>query len=413
MANSQQILEIKLDARNRLLKSERRGVTIQIRKDGFTLRAYLPSKSNPESKQTIQQRVPINLKADIKNLDEAHRLAKKLSDEKIGGSFKWENWQKKEEEEVIELRPASKKVGDLIKRYEIDYWNKENKDKNNKSNVSGWKQIEIYLNKMDRHKILTTENIIELGMTAPKGSATRRDIAKNFLSLAKFADIPNMKKLQEWSTAAQRAYTEKAKLIVRDRYPDEEYLKIIKALRDDVDTKRTRKESFLPQQRQWGWALAAQFIFGARTSEIWSIKPFEKDGEILAHILTVEKNKRPTEWRVAGALRQEWAKELNILDVHKEHTINEAIEYDPQFLKSHNRLYTKWIAAKTNRSFQAYDLRHSYGFRTANMNINITTASMWMGHSEKIHRETYMKGYNESDAIQTLKLLRQQQQQQQ
>ena len=103
----------------------------------------------------------------------------------------------------------------------------------------------------------------------------------------------------------------------------------------------------------------------------------------------------------------------NILDVHKEHTINEAIEYDPQFLKSHNRLYTKWIAAKTNRAFQAYDLRHSFGFRTANMNINITTASMWMGHSEKIHRETYMKGYNESDAIQTLKLLRQQQQQQQ
>ena len=87
MANSQQILEIKLDARNRLLKSERRGVTIQIRKDGFTLRAYLPSKTNPESNQTIQQRVPINLKADIKNLDEAERLAKRLSDEKIGGSL--------------------------------------------------------------------------------------------------------------------------------------------------------------------------------------------------------------------------------------------------------------------------------------------------------------------------------------
>ena len=169
MANSEQILETKIDARNRLLKSERRGVTIYKRKDGFSLRAYLPSKSNPESNQTIQQWVSINLKADIKNLDEAHRLAKKLSDEKIGGSFKWENWQKKEEEEVIELKPASKKVGDLIKRYEIYHWNKENKDKNNKSNLSGWKQIEIYLNKMDRHKILTTENIIELGMTAPKG----------------------------------------------------------------------------------------------------------------------------------------------------------------------------------------------------------------------------------------------------
>ena len=100
MANSQQILEIKLDARNRLLKSERRGVTIQIRKDGFTLRAYLPSKSNPESDQTIQQRVPINLKAEIGNHKEAVRLAKKLGLEKKSGLFDWKNWQKAEEEKI-------------------------------------------------------------------------------------------------------------------------------------------------------------------------------------------------------------------------------------------------------------------------------------------------------------------------
>ena len=410
MANPVKLLEARRVAANDVLKRKKVGVTIYIKKDAFVLRASLPSK-DPQSKQIIQQWVSVGLKAEQKNIKEAVRLSEKLGEEKRAGLFRWENWKSKEEEENIVLKPASRKVGDIIKRFEIDYWNQENKDKNNKSNVSGWKQIEIYLNKMERHKILTTENIIELGMTAPKGSATRRDIAKYFLSLAKFADIPNMKKLQKWSNAAQRAYTEKAKLNVRDRYPDEEYLEIIRALRDDIDTKRTRKESFLPQQRQWGWALAAQFIFGARTSEVWSIKPFEKDGEILAHILTVEKNKRPTEWRVAGALKQEWAKELNILDVHKEHTINEAIEYDPQFLKSHNRLYTKWIAAKTNRAFQAYDLRHSYGFRTANLNININTASLWMGHSEKEHRKTYMKGYSESDAIQTLKLLRQQQQQ--
>ena len=412
MANPVKLLEARVKATNDVLKRKKVGVTVYIKKDGFALRASLPSK-DPQSKQNIQQWVSIGIKAEQKNIKEAVRLAEKLGEEKRAGLFRWENWKSKEEEENIVLKPASRKVGDIIKRFEIDYWNKENKDKNNKSNVSGWKQIEIYLNKMDRHKILTTENIIELGMTAPKGSATRRDIAKNFLTLAKFADIPNMKKLQEWSNAAQRAYTEEAKLRVRDRYPDESYLEIIAALRNDVDVKRIRRGSHLEPSRKWGWALAAQFIFGARTSEVWSIKPFEKQGEILAHILTVEKNKRPTEWRVAGALKQEWSKELNILEVHKEHTINEAIDYDPAFLKTHNRLYTKWLAAKTNRAFQAYDLRHSYGFRTANMNINITTASLWMGHSEKEHRKTYMKGYSESDAIETLKLLRQQQQQQQ
>ena len=58
-----------------------------------------------------------------------------------------------------------------------------------------------------------------------------------------------------------------------------------------------------------------------------------------------------------------------------------------------------------NSLFQAYNLRHAYGFRTANLNINITTASLWMGHSEAIHLKTYMKGYNESDALKTLKAL--------
>ena len=47
------------------------------------------------------------------------------------------------------------------------------------------------------------------------------------------------------------------------------------------------------------------------------------------------------------------------------------------------------------------------------MNINIRTASKWMVHSEKMHGDIYMKGYIESDFIKRLKLLRQQQQQQQ
>ena len=300
MANSQQILEIKLDARNRLLKSERRGVTIQIRKDGFTLRAYLPSKTNPESDQTIQQRVPINLKADIKNLDEAERLAKRLSDEKIGGSFKWENWQKKEEEEVIELKPASRKVGDILKRYEKYFWSQEGKDKTNESNQQYWYQIQLYINKLEKHQIFNTENIFELGNTFPKASKKKSDFAKYCLLLGKFAEISNLKKLGEWATATQQAYNLELKKRARPRLTDEEYFEIVKALRDDVQNVRTRSDkSFLPAQRQWGWALAAQFVFGARTSEVWSIKPFEEEGETEAIALFDDEQEQAEELSAA------------------------------------------------------------------------------------------------------------------
>ena len=411
MANSQKILEIRLDARNRLLKSEKRGVTIQIRKDGFTLRAYLPSKSNPESNQTIQQRVPINLKADIKNLNEAERLAKRLSDEKIAGSFKWDNWQKKDEEESILLKPVSRKVGDILRRYEKYFWSQEKKSKTNSSNMNYWKQIEHYINKMEKHKILTYENILEVGNTFEKGSKKKADYAKYFLLVSKFAEIPNLRKLQDWSIETQKAYNVELEGRSRDRLTDQEYLEIVRALRNDVHTVRVRQDkSTLPAQREWGWALAAQFVFGARTSEVWSIQPFEKDGQILAKILTVEKNKKPTKWRVAGALKQEWARELNILEVNKIHSINTASEYDAKVLKTINNTYSKWLKQKSNAAFEPYQLRHAYGYRTGNMNINTGVASKWMGHSEATHTSTYKKAYDESDAIKTLKLLDQQQQ---
>ena len=77
--------------------------------------------------------------------------------------------------------------------------------------------------------------------------------------------------------------------------------------------------------------------------------------------------------------------------------------YDSAFLKSLNRRFTKWLARKTNQSFQAYDLSQAYGYRTANMNIN--TASKFMGHIEAVHTATYQKGYDKQDVLQTLNLL--------
>ena len=54
---------------------------------------------------------------------------------------------------------------------------------------------------------------------------------------------------------------------------------------------------------------------------------------------------------------------------------------------------------KTNQAFQAYDLRHAYGYRTANMNINTASASKFMGYSEAVHTATYQKGYDKQDVL--------------
>ena len=142
MANPFELLKAKVSATNDVLKRKKVGVTIYIRRDGFTLRAVLPSK-DPKSKQNLQQWVPINLKAEIGNHKEAVRLARKLGLEKKSGLFDWKNWQV-DEEEKIEVDKESRKVRDVIKKFEDDFWSQEDKDRNNPSNMAGWKQIEHY-----------------------------------------------------------------------------------------------------------------------------------------------------------------------------------------------------------------------------------------------------------------------------
>tara|TARA_B100001027_G_C16016059_1_gene219032 strand:+ start:243 stop:506 length:264 start_codon:yes stop_codon:yes gene_type:complete len=78
----------------------------------------------------------------------------------------------------------------------------------------------------------------------------------------------------------------------------------------------------LREDQIWGWALAAQFVFGTRTFEIWSIKPFEESEKIMAEVLTVIKSEEPSECRVTPALKQERARTLDILNVYKEFSID-------------------------------------------------------------------------------------------
>ena len=77
------------------------------------------------------------------------------------------------------------------------------------------------------------------------------------------------------------------------------------------------------------------------------------------------------------------------MKTHFEFSIDKTKDYDSAFLKSLNRRYTKYLAKKTNSSFQAYDLRHAYIYHTVKMNINAAFASKFMGHSEVIHTATY------------------------
>ena len=105
MVNPLELLQAQVDKANYLLKKKKVGATVYIRKDGFFLRAYLPSKTNPDWKKLTQQWIPIGLKAHNKNLKKASDLAKELGAEKASNLFTWDKWLEKDE-----YQPPTKKT---------------------------------------------------------------------------------------------------------------------------------------------------------------------------------------------------------------------------------------------------------------------------------------------------------------
>ncbi len=383
MVNPLELLQAQVDKANYLLKKKKVGATVYIRKDGFFLRAYLPSKTNPDWNKLTQQWIPIGLKAHNKNLKKASDLAKELGAEKASRLFTWDKWLEKDEYQPPTKKKRSYLMKDLLKEFDIWYWNQPNKNRENTSNKKGYQHILNYLNKLGGNKLLNLKNVRELAETYPHGSKSQMEIAKQFFRLAKFADIQDLKKFGEWAVPTQQNYKPKK----REKLSDNDYFEFAKAVREDP---------------KWGWAVAAMLVFGCRTSEIWSVQPYEKQGKILAKIITVDKATKPDEWRISLALEQEWARELNILEVSKDWEINTLEDYDGAKVKSVGDRFRKWFkkkCAEHNVEFQPYDLRHSFGHRTANKNISTVNASKWMGHSPEIHSKTYQSGYDEGDIL--------------
>ena len=81
--------------------------------------------------------------------------------------------------------------------------------RNNTSNLKGFDHIKNYLNRLDEQKILNLKNVIAIAEEYPENSKSRMEIAKQFFRLAKFANIPDLKKFEEWAIPTQQAYKPK------------------------------------------------------------------------------------------------------------------------------------------------------------------------------------------------------------
>ena len=381
MANSS--FETQLDVLNKKLKSEGIGKIYSMKKS-FYFKAYLPDKVTPDWSKLKQQWVATRLKAEKENLRKVEKLAIKLHDERIRQTFVWFNWLATEEE--LSPKKKSLKIADIYAALEKDFWDgvleRTPKKKRN------WKSIAQYLAprnkltkphsiKLEHHKLLTSEYIIST-VKKFKTKKTRADMMKYCLRLARFGEIPDLRDVEKFSEKLDK-YEPKT----RDAKDPELMYNTVKELRS---------------HKRFGWAIAAIFTYGCRVSEVWTLKP--KEGHI-AKCSNNNKEDAKMKLKYCYAIPKSYVEEFDLMNVQRNVEMIGVENYDAEKAAAEGYAMAKWLReyfGDKEERFQLYDLRHYWGIKSTKSDLSTANAAESMGHSVKIHQDTYLSTFGEKDA---------------
>ena len=386
MANSS--FETQLDVLNKNLKVDGVG-KVYISRKAFYLKAYLPDKYNPNWDELKQRWVATGLKAEKANIKQVEKIARKLHYERVTQNFIWENWLSTEEE----LKPENKslKLSDIYRRFKDDYF--KNKKKTG-ATENGWKAIAQYLAprnerskpdsiKLEHHKLFTADYIISVVEKYPPESKGRTDMMKYCLRLAKFADIPEIPRLEKYSEKMGKYEPKK-----RQKLDLDYATQVVEELRSD---------------KRFGWAIAALLTYGCRISEVWSLFP-EEGG--IAECVTINKSKKASLYRYAIALPQENIEKFDLFNIDRNYEYKTPEEYDGERAKAEGYAMAKWLRdymKDKKLKFQLYDLRHLWGVQSAKTNMSTANAARAMGHSVALHEQTYLETFAKEDTKDVVK----------
>ena len=101
------------------------------------------------------------------------------------------------------------------------------------------------------------------------------------------------------------------------------------------------------------------------------------------------------------ALPKEYIEEFDLMNVQRDVEFYGVENYDAKAAKSEGYAMAKWLRAyfgDKKERFQLYDLRHYWGIKSTKSDLSTDNAVKSMGHSSKIHEDTYLSTFGERDA---------------
>ena len=369
------------------LKRGRVGVSIQQMRNRLFLRSVLPSKV--EGKGAAQQRIPTGELATKSGLKRSVNLAQKLATEKKLESFDWSNWLKSapSAQSREEVQTESQTVEAWVQRFKVDWWDDKTLDTTAQKSQAkrSWTAYEVQFNRIQNQKdLLTVDLLVEVAKTTKAGSKPRHEFCQKAKALAKFADLPGIKKLEKVHTK----YVAKVPKLPTD----EELFAFAEKHRHDG---------------RFGWCFAALVVYGCRVSEVYSLVPTGDGGT--ASVLTLKQKGFDPKPRTAIALPFDLVERLDLLNVQKPFEISDGEDYDSDAAKSQTDIFNKWLQKRWNGSTKLSNknVRHSWCIRSiTEPKFSDALAARAAGHSLALHTSTYANAIEQRDIEQAARLLR-------
>lgn len=338
------MIDGKISQANGRLSLGKIGVTIERIGDRLYLRATLPPRPGASRSEPHQQRLALGIWANPAGVSQAEKLARRISADLACGTFDWE----------LYAAASSKKTSiSALENVLAEF------EKSARSCISDttWKtEYERVFSRFGAGDQELTVELLErvILQTAPD-SRQRRRFCVSLGRLAAFAGL-------EVDFGRLRGKYSASALEPRDLPSDEQILQQAAAIKSDG----------------WRWLYGMMAAYGLRNHE-----PFFLDCEVMrsgGYQIRVLSGK--TGARNVWPFYPDW---VDLLDLRS--VVLPAVTGKTH--ADYGSRVSQYFGRNLSLPFQPYDLRHCWAVRTLKLGLDLSLAAQQMGHSLKVHSETY------------------------
>ncbi|NJM23329.1 MAG: site-specific integrase [Richelia sp. SM1_7_0] len=365
------------------LKAAKTKVGIVISGGTIQLQATLPDKPGGTRIESWQQRISLNIPANLNGLKTAEEEAYELARLIARSQFQWNDKYLRTKSTKLNLT-----VGDLIDGFEEKYFNTHPRNRRSEHTFSYYLQD---VKKLFGSEFKIDYYAIKKCIESIESHPTKQRALKAIKALIKAYDIDI-----KMDISLGKYQHQKERNIPTDADIERSYQKFEEY---SNSRKPTGKKKYLHTWKLWRWVYGILATYGLRPREIftnpdidWWLNPENKD-----NTWKVDKENK-TGARNVFPLYPEWVIKFDLKNAEALEMLKDLLK-DKQNFSQINAIrvcFSSWMR-RVGFEFDPYDLRHAWAIRAHLLGVPVKAAADNLGHTAEVHTEIYQKWFSEDN----------------